>query len=87
VLMVAIAEIWPRHRLLRPFLGTGVLGGYTTFSTYVVDAQRLLEQRAAATALIYLVATLVSAVLAVYVGTELARLPVAYIRRTKGDTA
>ena len=87
VLMVAIAEIWPRHRLLRPFLGTGVLGGYTTFSTYVVDAQRLLDQRAAATALIYLVATLVSAVLAVYVGTELARLPIAYIHRTKGDTA
>jgi fluoride exporter len=87
VLMVAIAEIWPRHRLLRPFLGTGVLGGYTTFSTYVVDAQRLLDQHAAATALSYLVATLVSAVLAVYAGTGLARLPLAHIRRTKGDTA
>jgi CrcB protein len=87
VLMVAIAEIWPSHRLLRPFLGTGVLGGYTTFSTYVVDAQRLLEQRAAATALIYLVATLVSAILAVYAGTALARLPIAHIRRIKGDTA
>jgi fluoride exporter len=87
VLMVAIAEIWPRHRLLRPFLGTGVLGGYTTFSTYVVDAQRLLEQRAAATALIYLVATLVSAILAVYAGTALARLPIAHVRRIKGDTA
>ena len=86
VLMVAIAEIWPRHRLLRPFLGTGVLGGYTTFSTYVVDAQRLLDQHAAATALAYLVATLVSAILAVYAGTGLARLPLAHVRRTKGDT-
>jgi fluoride exporter len=87
VLMVAITDVWPRHRLLRPFLGTGVLGGYTTFSTYVVDAQRLLDQRAAATALLYLVTTLVSAVLAVYAGTGLARLPIAHIRRTKGDTA
>src|SRR5690349_5319706 len=87
VLMVAIAEIWPRRRHLRPFLGTGVLGGYTTFSTYVVDAQHLLDQHAAATALIYLVATLVSAVLAVYAGTALVRLPLAHIRRTKGDRA
>lgn len=23
---------------MRPFLGTGVLGGFTTFSTYAVDA-------------------------------------------------
>ena len=87
VLMVAIAEIWPRRRLLRPFLGTGVLGGYTTFSTYVVDAQHLLDQHAAATALIYLVATLVSAVLAVYAGTALVRLPLTHIRRTKGNRA
>ena len=85
VLMVAIAEVWPRRRLLRPFLGTGVLGGYTTFSTYVVDAQHLLDQHAAATALIYLVATLVAAVLAVYAGTALIRLPLAHIRRTRGD--
>jgi len=64
-----------------------VFGGYIMFSTYVVNAQRLLEQRAAATTLIYLVATLVSAILAVYAGTALARLPIAHVRRIKGDTA
>ena len=31
-----------RAPLLRPFLGTGVLGGFTTFSTYAVDAEQLL---------------------------------------------
>ncbi|MGH3994372.1 MAG: fluoride efflux transporter FluC, partial [Pseudonocardiaceae bacterium] len=30
VLTVLIGEVWAGHRLLRPFLGTGVLGGYTT---------------------------------------------------------
>jgi fluoride exporter len=86
VLMVAIAEVWPRRRLLRPFLGTGVLGGYTTFSTYVVDAQHLLDQRAG-TALVYLFATLVSALLAVYTGTGATRLVIAYTHRTRENRA
>jgi fluoride exporter len=87
VLMVAIAEIWPRRRLLRPFLGTGVLGGYTSFSTYVVDAQHLLDQHAAPTALAYLLATLVCALVAVYIGTGLTRIAVAYTRRTREKSA
>jgi len=29
-LMVLITEVWSAHRLIRPFLGVGVLGGYTT---------------------------------------------------------
>jgi CrcB protein len=87
VLMVVIEQVWPRRRLLRPFLGTGVLGGYTTFSTYVVDAQRLLDQHAAGTALTYLAATLVSALLAVYAGTALTRIVVRYARRTKENPA
>ena len=33
VLMVLIVEARQGHRLVRPFLGVGVLGGYTTFST------------------------------------------------------
>ncbi|MFD9352984.1 fluoride efflux transporter FluC, partial [Streptomyces diastaticus] len=30
VLMVLITDVWPAHRLVRPFFGTGVLGGFTT---------------------------------------------------------
>lgn len=37
VLMVAISERWRGHPLARPFFGTGVLGGYTTFSAFAVD--------------------------------------------------
>src|ERR687886_614869 len=54
VLMVLVTEVWTTHRLLRPFLGTGVLGGYTTFSTYAVDAQHLIAAGAPRTALLYL---------------------------------
>jgi CrcB protein len=74
VLMVLITEVWSAHRLLRPFLGVGVLGGYTTFSTYIVDVQQLVAAGAARTGLLYLASTLLAALAAVYVGITAARL-------------
>ena len=65
--MVLITEVWSRQRLLRPFLGTGVLGGFTTFSTYTVDIQRLVAGAHAGTALLYLALTPIGALLAVWV--------------------
>jgi CrcB protein len=67
VLMVLITEVWSRQRLLRPFLGTGVLGGFTTFSTYTVDIQRLVAGAHLGTALLYLTLTPIGALLAVWV--------------------
>jgi CrcB protein len=80
VLMVLVTDVWPGHRLLRPFLGTGLLGGYTTFSTYVVDVQHLLAAGAARTALAYLVGTLLAALVAVQIGMAAGRL---FLRRPK----
>ncbi|MEW1658404.1 CrcB family protein [Streptomyces sp. NPDC093707] len=65
VLMVLITEVWTAHRLLRPFLGTGVLGGFTTFSTYAVDIQRLTGAGRLPLALAYLAGTLLAALAAV----------------------
>jgi fluoride exporter len=73
VLMVLVTEVWVAHELVRPFLGTGVLGGYTTFSTYAVDVQRLVAAGSAGTALLYLAGTLVAALVAVSAGLGLAR--------------
>jgi CrcB protein len=75
-LMVLIAEVWPNRRLLRPFFGVGVLGGYTTFSTYAVDIQQLVAAGAARTALAYLAGTLATALTAVYLGGALTRLAI-----------
>ncbi len=74
VLMVLVTETWAAHPLLRPFLGTGVLGGYTTFSTYVVDIQRLVTAGRAGTGLLYLGTTLLAALTAGYAGIALTRL-------------
>lgn len=73
VLMALIGEGRSAHRLLRPFLGTGVLGGYTTFSTYTVDAHVLLDGGHVRLGFAYLAATLVCALAAVWVATLLTR--------------
>ncbi|MBF6066128.1 fluoride efflux transporter CrcB [Nocardia terpenica] len=73
VLMVLITEVWSAHRLVRPFLGVGFLGGFTTFSTYAVDTRNLLQPGTAATAFAYLAGTLLCAMLAVIAGGALTR--------------
>ena len=73
VLMVLITEVWSRQRLIRPFLGTGVLGGFTTFSTYTVDIQRLVAGEHVATALLYLLLTPIGALLAVWATSTASR--------------
>ncbi|MGN9817571.1 fluoride efflux transporter CrcB [Streptomyces sp. SD11] len=73
VFMVLITEVWTPHPLVRPFFGTGVLGGFTTFSTYAVDIQRLMDEGHPRTALAYLAATLFAALAAVCLAVELTR--------------
>nr|WP_069816464.1 CrcB family protein [Streptomyces sp. TP-A0874] len=73
VFMVVITELWTPHPLLRPFFGTGVLGGFTTFSTYAVDIQRLLSGGHLRTGLGYLALTLAAALGAVWVSAALTR--------------
>ncbi|MEU7281810.1 CrcB family protein [Streptomyces sp. NPDC045431] len=74
VLLVVITEGGvPVHRLVRPFLGTGVLGGFTTFSTYAVDIERLLRRGETATALAYLAATVLVALAGVWAAARLTR--------------
>lgn len=73
VLMVILTELTAPHPLARPFLGVGVLGGYTTFSTSVVEVQRLVTAGTAGTALAYLVGTALTTLAAAYLGTALAR--------------
>lgn len=66
--LMAMLAARPAHPLTRPFLGVGVLGGFTTFSAYAVDAQRLLTDGAAGTAGLYLAATVLGALAAVAAG-------------------
>ena len=81
LVMVSIVEVRRPHRLVRPFLGVGLLGGYTTFSTYAVETQRLIQAGDPRMAFAYFAWTVVGALLAVQVGVLLARFPRAFLRR------
>ncbi|MGW1838109.1 fluoride efflux transporter CrcB [Streptomyces sp. BBFR2] len=73
VFMVIITEVWAAHRLVRPFFGTGVLGGFTTFSTYAVEIQRLVADGRARAGLAYLALTLVAALVSVTLAATVTR--------------
>jgi CrcB protein len=73
VLLVLVSDVWPRRRLMRPLLGTGFLGGFTTFSAYAVDSQRLFRTGHPGTAWANLFVTLFSALVAVTVSVVVTR--------------
>ncbi len=74
VLMVLVGEGGrSAHPLVRPFLGVGVLGGFTTFSTYAMDFARLLDAGEAGTALAYAGLTVAGALGAVWAAAVITR--------------
>ena len=73
VLVVLVAEAREAHPIVRPFLGVGVLGGFTTFSSFAVEAHQLFDRGHLGVGVLYLVATAVVAVVAVVVGLGVTR--------------
>ena len=75
-----------RRPLLAPFLGTGVLGGYTTLSTASSEAVALGEDGRPLLALVYAAATLVACLVAVALVDRLSTPPQrAEFDRDEGD--
>jgi fluoride exporter len=73
-LLIVLIEQFPMGRLARPVIGTGVIGAYTTFSTFMVESVLLVRAGDPAIAAIYLVASLVLGLVAVFVGMLGARV-------------
>ena len=62
---------WTQHARL--FLATGMLGGFTTFSTFSLDVVVLLERGETGSATLYALVSLVVSVLALFSGLWLVR--------------
>lgn len=71
--LVVVAGPWSVNRNLVPFVSAGFLGGYTTFSAYVVEVHTLLDAGQPGRALFYLCGTLATGLPAVWAGLALAR--------------
>ncbi|MER5324803.1 fluoride efflux transporter FluC [Streptosporangium roseum] len=76
-LLIGLLTVWierhPGHPLVGPFLSTGFLGGFTTFSSYAVNVEDKFHSGDTGVAVIHLVLTPVLAMIAVFVGTAVAR--------------
>jgi fluoride exporter len=58
---------------LRAFLTIGILGGYTTFSTFSLDSVLLIERGSYVSAAIYIAGSAILSILALFAGLWLVR--------------
>ena len=82
LLLVLVLEVWPPTRHVRPLLAVGLLGSFTTFSTWMVEFDQLLADGAALLAVSYLAGSVLAGVAATVLGLVLGRRVGA--RRTGG---
>jgi CrcB protein len=68
------ATKWQLSQAMRIFLTVGICGGYTTFSTFSLDAFYLAERGALIPAAGYVLASVVLSIAALVVGVQLIRL-------------
>jgi CrcB protein len=68
LLLVLLTERFAPGRYVRPFLGTGVIGSYTTFSTYMVETAELVKDGHSGLAVAYVLVSLQAGLGAVWMG-------------------
>lgn len=73
LLLVILVEQFSRARLARLVMGTGIIGAYTTFSTFMVGAVDVARSGHVATAAVYVVLSIVCGLGAVAGGIAIGR--------------
>lgn len=73
VLLTLMIERWRPNEYVRPFVATGIIGAYTTWSTFVAEADTLVKNGHIAMAVGYVAASLSAGLLALYAGILLGR--------------
>jgi CrcB protein len=68
-----LLERLPLSSYRRPFLGTGVCGGFTTFSTMQIELLAMIKHHKYVLAVSYTVASIALGLLAVYIATAAVR--------------
>jgi CrcB protein len=73
VLVEILALVWSPPEAVRSFLVVGVLGAFTTFSAFSMEAVELLRQGATVAALAYILASVILSLAGVFAGMRLLR--------------
>lgn len=77
LLMGVIAAVLARHGAggepVRLFLGVGILGGFTTFSAFSLEAANMLNRGDVAIAALYALASVIGSVLLLFLGLWIGR--------------
>lgn len=79
-LLGTIGRDAPNDRIMRPLLGVGFLGGFTTFSTFAVETVQLVRHDHAALAAVYVIASIALGLAAARSGERLVRATPRLIR-------
>lgn len=70
----AMAQVWDLPTELRLFLTTGILGGFTTFSTFSLDVASMVQRGDFTTAAVYLLSSLVIGIGGLFAGLYFVRM-------------
>jgi fluoride exporter len=73
-LLIVVLERFPPTRYVRPFLATGILGAYTTMSTFAVETALLIKDGHATTGALYGLGSIFAGVFLAYAGIAAGRL-------------
>ena len=79
LLMGLLAGLLARHpsagnENIRLLLGAGALGGFTTFSTFSLEAANMIQRGEWGSALVYVTSSAVGAILLLFAGLALSRM-------------
>lgn len=73
VLLAAISLNWAPSIELRTFIQVGVLGAFTTFSTFSLDAYQLMAKGEYISSALYIGSTVIVGIVSLFIGIALVR--------------
>ena len=83
IVLVLLLEVARAPWWVRPLVAVGLIGGFTTFSTFAVEAVQLVDGSALGTAMLYVVVSVVAGLLCVWCAAHLTRQSFRRVRHSR----
>jgi CrcB protein len=83
IVLVLLLEVARAPWWVRPLVAVGLIGGFTTFSTFAVEAIELVDGSAAGTALLYVAVSVFAGLLCVWLAAHITRQSYRRVRHSR----